>query len=190
MEAERKAQSRLADLKEALRRAKAQKNQGGGQARKQRMQDFMRRAQGQRGSRQAWKPGQGQQGQGKPGQGAQGQGQGQGQQGQGPQGQGQGGDAPGTEHDPNLMGDPTAKNGETKDQQVAGVQGRGPSRRETVLTSAQRGFASTGYRQVFTDYQKIVEDVMNQEKVPQGYKYLVKRYFQRIKPQDGETQNP
>ena len=26
---------------------------------------------------------------------------------------------------------------------------------------------------------------MNQEQVPQGYKYLVKRYFQRIKPQDG-----
>lgn len=191
MEAERKAQSRLADLKEALRRAKAQKNQGGGQARKQRIQEYLRRAQGQRGRREVWRPGQGKAGQGQQGQGGQGQqGQGQQGQGQGKDGLGQGGNAPGTEHDPDVMGAPTPKNGETKDQQVAGVQGRGPSRRETVLTSAQRGFASTGYKQVFADYQKIVEDVMNQEKVPQGYKYLVKRYFQRIKPQDGETQTP
>ena len=32
------------------------------------------------------------------------------------------------------------------------------------------------------EYKKVVEEVMNQEKVPQGYKYYVKRYFQRIKP--------
>jgi len=86
-------------------------------------------------------------------------------------------------HDPNLVGESTAKSGNTKDESVSGVHGKGPSRRETILAAAQKGFASTAYKQVFADYKDIVEEVMKSEKVPPSYKYYVKKYFIKIKPQ-------
>jgi hypothetical protein len=82
-----------------------------------------------------------------------------------------------------MTGDPTRiDDAKFKADQLKGAHGQGPSRRETILTSAQKGFAQAGYRKIYADYKKVVEEVMNQEKVPQGYKYYVKRYFQRIKP--------
>lgn len=179
IENQKKQRSQLADLKDALRRAKPRRGQG--LARAQRLRDFQERAGGGQGTREAWRPGQ------RPGLregGRQGQGQtGQGHEGQGHHGQGQQpGDSYGDGHDPNLMGDPTARYGKTVEQRLRGAPGQGPSRRETILTAAKRGFATTSYKKVYAEYQKIVEEVMNAEKVPQGYKYYVKRYFQRIKP--------
>src|SRR5207237_804973 len=137
-------------------------------------QDFAQRARGQKGSGQAWKPGQGQPGGKQPGQG----------QGQQPgQGGGQGGDSWGTEHDDNLTGDSTNKTGKTKDDDLQGTQGnKGTSRRETILAAAQKGFSSTSYKRVYADYEKIVEEVMRNEKMPSSYKYYVKRYFAKIHP--------
>lgn len=176
---QKKVASQMNDLKEAMRRAR--KNGQNGQqdlfGKNRKNQDFRRRARGQQGSRTAWRPGQ---------QGGQQQGGQQGQQGQGqqPGGQGQqpGGQSYGDEHDPYLMGDPTAKSGNTRDESISGVHGRGPSRRETILAAAQKGFASRSYKQVYAEYKAIVEEVIRAEKVPSGYKYYVKRYFQKIKP--------
>jgi hypothetical protein len=180
---QKRAQSQLGDLKDSIRRAKQKKGggqqKGGGsrQARLQRIREWEGRANGGQGNRGQWK----------------GQGQGQGQQGkgQGDPSKGQGGqkcDDPngcpgiGDGHDPDLMGDPTKLSGKKKDEQLQGKHGRGPSKRETIITSAKKGFASAGYKQVYAEYKKVVEEVMNEEKVPQGYKYYVKRYFNRIKP--------
>jgi hypothetical protein len=179
---EKKVASQMEDLKEAMRRAKQKGNKGPqnpfGKDRKQ--SDFSARARGQKGSRTAWKPSQGQgQGQGQ-GQRQPGQGQGQGQPGQ--PGQDPGGSSWGTEHDDNLTGDPTEKGGHTKDEELQGIQGKGPSRRQTILAAAQKGFATAKYQQVYTDYKRIVEEVMRSEKVPSSYKYYVKRYFNQIKP--------
>lgn len=173
---QQKVASQMTDLKEALRRAK-QGNRGPQDlfGKNKRDQDFNRRARGGQGSREAWKPGQGQ------GQKGQGQGQGQGQQ-PGGQGQQPGGDSYGDGHDPNLMGDPTAESGNTTDESVSGLHGRGPSVRETVLSAAQKGFANKAYEKVYAQYKDIVEEVIRSEKVPSGYKYYVKRYFQKIKP--------
>jgi hypothetical protein len=183
MAAQKKVASQLEDLKEAMRRAK-QRGQNGPKdlfGKNQRNQDFLRRAQGQQGSRQAWRPGQsGRISQGQQGQGQQGQQPGQpGQQGQGQQ---PGGQSYGDEHDPNVLGDATQRSGKTKDESVSGVHGRGPSRRETILSAAQKGFANRAYEQVYAEYKNIVEEVVRAEKVPSGYKYYVKRYFQKIKP--------
>jgi hypothetical protein len=175
--AQKKVASQMEDLREALRRAKRRGSKGPSDPfGKNKQSDFRRRAQGQKGSRQAWKPGQGQ-----PGKGQQGQ-QGQGQNGQGQQGQGQQGDSYGDEHDPNLVGDQTAKSGDTKDESLSGVHGKGPSRRETILAAAQKGFASRTYQQVFADYKQVVEEVMRAEKVPPSKKFYVKKYFNNIKP--------
>ena len=62
--------------------------------------------------------------------------------------------------------------------------GKGPSRRETILSAAQKGFASKGYQKVYADYKEIVEEVMRSEKVPSSYKYYIKKYFTKIKPHE------
>ncbi|MBA3463640.1 MAG: hypothetical protein H0T46_27025 [Deltaproteobacteria bacterium] len=179
--AQKKMSSQMDDLREAMRRAK-QKGSKGPQdpfGKQGKNKDFAQRARGQKGSGQAWKPGQGQQGQGK--------GQGQGQQ-PGGQGQGQGGDSWGTGHDDNLVGDSTGKTGKTKDDDLQGQQGgKGTSRRQTILSAAQKGFASTSYKKVYADYEKIVEEVMRNEKMPSSYKYYVKRYFAKIHPSTGDS---
>jgi hypothetical protein len=173
---QKKMSSQMDDLKEALRRAKQHGNKGPNDPfnKQGKNQDFISRARGQKGQGQAWKPGQGQKGQG----------QGQGQEGQDPgDGQQQGGEKWGTEHDPNLTGDPTAKTGNEKDQELQGTSGnKGGSTRETILSAAQKGFAGVGYKKVYADYQRIVEEVMRTEKLPSSYKYYVKRYFAKIHP--------
>jgi hypothetical protein len=181
-QSQKKVASQMEDLREAMRRAKRRGNKGGQDpfGKNGKNQDFISRARGQKGQGQAWKPGQGQKGQGQ-GQGKDGQGDGEGKDGQG-QGQDPGGQQWGTGHDENLVGDPTAKSGNTSDQDLQGKQGKGPSRRETILAAAQKGFASRKYQDVYADYKRIVEEVMRTEKVPSSYKYYVKRYFTKIKP--------
>jgi len=173
---QKRVQSQMRDLKDAISRAKPRKGNGkksmSEAMREQRIQEWERRAGGLRGNPGAWRQtgeGQGQNGQN-------------GQNGNGQNGQ-QVGERWGTEHDPNLTDDPTRMaNPKFADDQLKGREGQGASRRETILSSAQKGFAQTSYRKVYADYKKVVEEVINQEKVPQGYKYYVKRYFQRIKP--------
>ncbi|MEJ7599554.1 MAG: IPT/TIG domain-containing protein [Kofleriaceae bacterium] len=170
---QKKMSSQMDDLREAMQRAK-QKGKKGQQdpfGKNGKDKDFAQRARGQKGQGQVWKPGQGGKGQ-----------QGTGQQ-PGGKGQQPGGDTYGVGHDPNMSGDPTGKSGATKDQDVSGVHGsKGSSRRETILAAAQKGFATASYKKVYADYQKIVEEVMRNEKLPSSYKYYVKRYFAKIHP--------
>jgi hypothetical protein len=170
---QKKVASQMDDLREAMRRAKRRGSKGPknpfGKNGKQ--SDFDRRARGQKGQKGAWKPGQGK-GKGQPGDQNGGNGQGDPQQ----------TDTWGTGHDPNLEGDPTAKSGNTEDDDLQGVHGKGPSRRQTIVSAAQKGFASKAYKKVYADYKEIVEEVMRSEKVPSSYKYYIKKYFTKIKP--------
>ena len=104
--------------------------------------------------------------------------------GKGGQGHDQPGDGIGSEHDPNLMGDATRMAGRRHETRVQGKEGAGVSRSETILGSADKGFASRGYRKVYSDYTSVAEEVMSKEHVPPGYRYYIKRYFQLIKPRD------
>ncbi len=72
--------------------------------------------------------------------------------------------------------------GNAKDESVSGVQGKGPSIKETIVSAAQKGFATRAYKDVYGRYKPAIEEVINSEKVPSGYKYYVKKYFQKIKP--------
>ena len=94
------------------------------------------------------------------------------------------GDGIGDQHDPNLMGDATKLGGQRHETRVQGKDGAGPSRSQTILGSAEKGFASTSYKRVYGDYTAVVEEVMSKEKVPPGYRFYVKRYFQMIKPRE------
>lgn len=181
--AQKKLSSQMDDLREAMRRAKQKGNKGPqdpfGKQGKNR--DFAQRARGRKGQGEAWKPGQGQQ----PGQG---QGQGQPGQGQGGQGNQPGGKQWGTGHDDHLAGDATQKSGNTKDDDLQGVQGKeGGGTRETILSAAQKGFSSQHYRAVYGKYRQDNEEVQRTEKLPSSYKYFVKRYFAKIHPSTEDT---
>jgi hypothetical protein len=172
---QKKMSSQMDDLREAMRRAKQKGNKGpndpfGKQAKNK---DFGQRARGGKGNQGAWKPGQGQPG----GQGNQ----------PGGQGNQPGGQKWGTEKGGDLEADATNKSGDTKDQDLQGQSGgKGSSRRETILAAAQKGFASKSYQKVYQDYQKIVEEVMRNEKLPSSYRHYVKQYFSKIRP-TGDT---
>ena len=60
--------------------------------------------------------------------------------------------------------------------------GAGPGRAEVIGTAAGRGFASPGYARTFSDYASVVEDALGATAVPEGKRYLVRRYFDLIRP--------
>jgi hypothetical protein len=94
------------------------------------------------------------------------------------------GDGIGSEHDPNLFGDKTRGKQAGKLIRAHGQAGAGPSRSQTILGAAERGFSSKDYGKVYKDYSAVLEEVMSQEGVPPGYRYYVKRYFQLIRPRE------
>jgi hypothetical protein len=111
--------------------------------------------------------------------------------GQGQQGQGQGsgqarpGPGAGTSHDPTKLDDPTDLNGSNRNVRIEGAANdEGPSRSETILSAAERGFVQRGYRKVYTDYSGHAEEVLERDEVPPGYRFYVRRYFQLIRPRE------
>jgi hypothetical protein len=84
-------------------------------------------------------------------------------------------------------GSRTTLEGKRVDTRVAGEKRAGPSRREVILGAADHGFASLGYRQVHSDYKKHVEEVLEREKIPPGYRFYVRRYFQLIRPRESSN---
>jgi len=167
---QKKVAGQMDDLREAMRRAKKRGSKGAqnpfGKNGKQ--SDFDKRARGGKGNKGAWGKGKGK--------------------GQGKENGGDGTGDPqetntwGTGHDDNIEGDATAKSGNDTDEDLSGTHGKGPSRKQTILSAAQKGFASKAYQKVYADYKKIVEEVMRSEKVPSSYKYYIKKYFTKIKP--------
>jgi len=115
-----------------------------------------------------------------------GQGGGSGQGGGGQQGPGH----PGTwgeGHDPNVQGAATNPSMGTQDTQVQGSDSaQGASRSQVILGAAQRGFASSAYKKVYTEYHQVAEESLAKDDVPGGYRFYVKRYFQLIRPRDSQ----
>lgn len=179
-----KAQGQLADLKQLLRRLGK-----GGKGKKGRLKDFLARAGGKQGKNKCPKGKKCKKGLllGK-GDGKGGKlivplpGTGQGQQNGPGTPTGQPADGIGNSSDPNLKGDRTDLRGRRRNVMVRGQQGKGPTRSEVILGAADKGFSTTQYRRVYKDYSQIIEEVLEREDVPLGYKYYVKRYFQLIKP--------
>jgi hypothetical protein len=160
--------------------------------------------QGQNGQGQQSGNGQGQQNQGGQGNGSQG-----GQDGEtwivGPNGEkvlmlsrGQGGSGDtggggegessarwGTGHDPKIQGQATNPKMGTEDTQVQGADtGQGGSRSQVIMGASERGFASKGYKKVYTEYHQVAEESAAKDEIPGGYRFYVKRYFQLIRPRD------
>jgi hypothetical protein len=70
------------------------------------------------------------------------------------------------------------------DSALAGVMGRGPSRRTVIYNAAAQGFGTRGYEKVHADYRDHAEAELEREPLPAGYRYYVRRYFQLIQPKE------
>ena len=100
-------------------------------------------------------------------------------------GSGGSGGGHGEGHDPEMSGGESGLKVAHDDSRLDGVAGEGPTRSQLILGAADRGFASRGYRKVHADYSSHAEEVLEDESVPPGYRYYVRRYFQLIRPRDG-----
>jgi len=77
-------------------------------------------------------------------------------------------------------GDAAGARGTETDVHLA--DGAGPGRAEVIGTAAGHGFAGPGYARTFNDYAAAVEDALGATAVPAGKRYLVRRYFDLIRP--------
>ena len=84
-------------------------------------------------------------------------------------------------------GEPLGRGAQTppargQEREVRVRSGAGPTRSEVIAASARRGFAARDYVRVFDDYQPVVEESLASGAVPEGRRYVVRRYFQLIRP--------
>jgi hypothetical protein len=91
-----------------------------------------------------------------------------------------------SEHDPKKLARPTDIDEKLRDSQVHGSPSKGPTRSEVILDAADRGFATTSYRNVYTEYRSHAEEVLERDEIPPGYRFYVERYFQLIRPRRAE----
>ncbi|MCB9738090.1 MAG: hypothetical protein H6747_02405 [Deltaproteobacteria bacterium] len=103
-------------------------------------------------------------GQGKPGGAGKGQGEG--------YGEGEGGAESGT----------AKRIGAARTEKVRGQQGDGPSTKQVFVDAARKGFAKTGWRDVYAEYSEVAEEMLEKESLPPGRKAMVRRYYELIRP--------
>ncbi len=85
-------------------------------------------------------------------------------------------------------GDPAKKAAQTaRDERVHGAQSKGPDVKQTFSDVARKGFAQSGWRDVFVQYSEVAEEMLDKERLPAGRRALVLRYFEKIRAQPGPT---
>jgi hypothetical protein len=195
----RDAKRQLDDMEEAMRRSGSKQGNSDGQQqsdgqRGERMKDFLRRARGEQDGKQDGQQGQKGQSNGE----KSGRMPGEGQEGDPKKGEAknaQKGNASkelsekqtnkaGAGEGNRELGEETSIDSERKDSKVSGRKGGGPSKSEIIRSASEKGFATTDYKDVYVDYESVVEEVMEREEVPAGYRYYIKRYFELIKPRE------
>ena len=77
---------------------------------------------------------------------------------------------------------PTGTRGQQHEARLR--DGAGPSRAEVIEAGAHKGFARSEYQRVFQDYSAVVEETLDTTAVPAARRYLVRRYFQLIRPRE------
>ncbi|HEY2899535.1 MAG TPA: hypothetical protein VGL59_03085 [Polyangia bacterium] len=99
-----------------------------------------------------------------------------------------GGDGIGNQNGGDALGrqrDQRATHG--REREAAVRSAAGPKRSQVIEAAAARGFAREDYRRVFQDYGAVIEESLDATAVPPGQRYLVRRYFQLIRPRAPTT---
>jgi hypothetical protein len=74
-------------------------------------------------------------------------------------------------------------------QEITGTQGDGPSEKETSHSPEGREQASRAYKEKYQEYRKTAESVLDSEPLPLGHRQTIRRYFESIRPQNGEAED-
>jgi hypothetical protein len=72
--------------------------------------------------------------------------------------------------------------GRGREMEARLASGEGPNRAEVIGSAAGRGFVAGGYARVYSDYAAAVEDALGATAVPEGKRFIVRRYFDLIRP--------
>ena len=94
-----------------------------------------------------------------------------------------------------TTGDPfgeeaTERFGNHEQHQLSGTPGEGPSE-ITVETSPEGSQSATrSYSEAYGEYKKISESVLEKEPIPLGHRQTIRRYFEMIRPESGDTPPP
>ncbi len=83
------------------------------------------------------------------------------------------------------LGQSSSIDGKTVDVRAEGLDDKGgPTNAEVILGAADRGFAGKPYKTVFKQYRTVAEEQIDKEKIPDGMRFYVRRYFQLIRPRE------
>ena len=69
---------------------------------------------------------------------------------------------------------------------MTGTAGDGQSDLKTSSSSEGRQEAQRSYKDVYQKYKKLSEAVLENEQIPLGHRQTIRRYFESIRPQQGE----
>jgi hypothetical protein len=81
-----------------------------------------------------------------------------------------------------AAGERTTLGARGRDAEARVADGAGPNRAQVIGSAGGRGFAAEGYARVYADYSAAVEDALGTTAVPEGKRFLVRRYFDLIRP--------
>lgn len=95
---------------------------------------------------------------------------------------------PGSEHDigttENPFGAPQKKNAnEAAGIQLNGVLGEGESLHDFMTATGDKSKSNRRYRELYNAMLPAAEDAVQQEAIPPGSRFYIKRYFQAIRPE-------
>lgn len=86
----------------------------------------------------------------------------------------------------NIDGEATNLNSSVNREQITGTAGDGDSDFETSSSSEGRQEAQRGYKEAYQKFKKMSEAVLESEQIPLGHRQTIRRYFESIRPQQGE----
>jgi hypothetical protein len=96
---------------------------------------------------------------------------------------------PGGERDTGTTDSPFGKdqNAAGKDgqrQQINGRAGEGESLQQSLLSAGDHSKSHRGYKNLYEAMAPAAQDAVLQENIPLGSRFLIKRYFESIRPQE------
>ena len=90
----------------------------------------------------------------------------------------------------NVIGDKTNLLAKRKIEEITGNPGEGPAEMETMHSPEGREQAGRAYREMYQKYQKMSEAVLDSEPIPLGHRQTIRRYFELIRPQNADLNDP
>jgi hypothetical protein len=83
-----------------------------------------------------------------------------------------------------LYGEATQLDSERSLTQLVGALGEGPAEVEILHSPEGREQARRKYREIYNEYRKMSEAVLDSEPIPLGHRQIIRRYFESIRPND------